>query len=83
MKSLKTFNLSQECIRIIRQMPNQSQFVERAVFERAAYLKTKKKLEAEFTIGDNTARQLMWALQQKDDCPSAVRAIILDIFEVK
>ena len=83
MKSLKTFNLSHECIRTVRQMPNQSQFVERAIFDRAAYLKTKEKKSATFGAGDLTARQLMWALQQKDDCPSAIRAIILDIFEVK
>jgi len=83
MKSLKTFNLSHECITTVRQMPNQSQFVERAIFDRAAYLKTKEKKSTEFDASDMTARQLMWVLQQKDDCPSAIRAIILDIFEVK
>lgn len=83
MKSLKTFNLSHDCIHKIRRQPNQSAFVERAVYDRLAYLASKEKKQATFSAGDMTARQLMWALQQKDDCPSSVRALILDIFEVK
>jgi len=82
MKSLKTFNLSHDCIQKVRRMNNQSSFVEQAIYDRLAYLKTKEKKSAAFDVSDMTARQLMWALQQKDDCPSAIRAIILDIFEV-
>lgn len=83
MKSLKTFNLSHDCIHKIRRQPNQSAFVERAVYDRLEYLRSKEKKQATFSAADMTARQLMWALQQKDDCPSSVRALILDIFEVK
>ena len=83
MKSLKTFNLSLDCIHKIRRQPNQSAFVERAVYDRLEYLRSKEKKQAEYDIRDISARSLMWALQQKDDCPSSVRALILDIFEVK
>ena len=83
MKSLKTFNLSHDCIHKIRRQPNQSAFVEQAVYDRLKFLRTKEKKQAEFSAADMTARQLMWALQQKDDCPSSIRAVILDIFEVK
>ena len=51
--------------------------------DRLEYLASKEKKQATFSAADMTARQLMWALQQKDDCPSSVRALILDIFEVK
>ena len=82
MKSLKTFNLSHDCIHKVRNQRNQSAFVERAIYDRLEYLRTKEKKAAEYDVSDMTSRQLMWALQQKDDCPKAIRAIILDIFEV-
>lgn len=79
MKSLKTFNLSTDCITKIKRQPNQSAFVEKAIWDRLEYLRSKQKKEASFSAADMTSRQLMWALQQKEDCPAAIRAIILDI----
>lgn len=74
-KSLKTFNLRRSTIKIVRTKQNQSEFVDRAI----------RKLHdgEDFDITDVPLRSIMWALSQRDDCPSAVRAIIYNEMGVK
>ena len=74
-KSLKTFNLRRSTIKIVRTKQNQSEFVDRAI----------RKLHngEDFDLTDVPLRSIMWALSQRDDCPSAVRAIIYNEMGVK
>ena len=74
-KGLKTFNLRHSTIDIVKKKPNQSEFVDRAII--------KLHNGEDFSIQDLPLRQIMWALSQRDDCPSAVRAIIYDVMDVK
>ena len=74
-KGLKTFNLRHSTIDIVKKKPNQSEFVDRAI----------RKLHdgEDFDLTDVPLRSIMWALSQRDDCPSAVRAIIYNEMGVK
>ena len=74
-KGLKTFNLRHSTIDIVKRKPNQSEFVDRAI----------RKLHngEDFSITDLPVRTIMWSLSQRDDCPSAVRAIIYNEMGVK
>lgn len=74
-KGLKTFNLRHSTIKIVRTKQNQSEFVDRAI--------VKLHNGDDFNITDMPLRGIMWALSQRDDCPSAVRAIIYDVMDVK
>ena len=69
-KSLKTFNLRRSTIQIVRTKQNQSEFVDRAI--------NKLHNDDSFNITDMPLRGIMWALTQRDDCPSVVRAVIFD-----
>ena len=70
-KGLKTFNLNHSTIRIVKRKPNQSAFVDKAIIE-------WDKKESEFTLSDIPTRQLMAALQQRDDCPRHIKIILWD-----
>ena len=74
-KGLKTFNLRHSTIAIVKKKANQSEFVDRAI----------RKLHdgEDFDLTDVPLRSIMWALSQRDDCPSAVRAIIYNEMGVK
>ena len=74
-KGLKTFNLRHSTIAIVKKKSNQSEFVDRAI--------VKLHNGEDFDITDLPLRTVMWALSQRDDCPSAVRAIIYDVMDVK
>lgn len=76
MKITRAYTLSVDVVNILKNKPNKTEFVERAVRK----LHTQ---EDEFTIADVPTRSVMWALSQRDDCPSAVRAIIYDAMGVK
>lgn len=69
-KGLKTFNLNHSTIAIVKKKANQSEFVDRAI---------RKLHDGEgFDITDMPLKGIMWALTQREDCPSAVRAVIFD-----
>ena len=70
-KSLKTFNLRRSTIRIVRQKQNQSEYVDKAIIKR-------HNEEKQFTIGDIPTRQLMAALQQREDTPRHIKIILWD-----
>jgi hypothetical protein len=77
MKTLKTFNLDQDTIRLVRTKPNQSTFVDRAI----RFLHNK---EEEFDIRDIPTRQLMAALCTRDDLHHMLKmAIQLELQETK
>ena len=69
MKSLKTFNLSHECIRIVRSKPNQSEYCESAI--RAMHNK-----EGEFDVTNLSTRRLLVILGLRKDCEPSIRALI-------
>jgi len=69
MKSLKTFNLDQDVIQIVKKKHNQSQFVCKAV----------RKLhqgDTEFDLSDVSTRRMLVVLSLRKDCDPAVRALI-------
>ena len=69
-KGLKTFNLRHSTIEIVKRKHNQSEFVDRAI--------NKLHNDDSFNITDMPLKGIMWALTQRDDCPSVVRAVIFD-----
>ena len=68
-KSLKTFNLRQSTINIVKTKPNQSEFVDRAI------IKLHNKQE-EFTIDDMETRAIAIRLKNRDDCPRHLSILI-------
>jgi len=68
-KSLKTFNLSHECIRIVRSKTNQSEYCESAI--RAMHNK-----ESEFDVTNMSTRRLLVILSLRKDCEPSIRALI-------
>jgi len=69
MKSLKTFNLSHECIRIVRSKTNQSEYCERAI--RAMHNKEKQ-----FDVSLMSTKQLLVMLGLRKDCEPSISALI-------
>jgi len=71
MKITRAYTLSIDVVNILKNKPNKTQFVERAV----------RKLhsgEDEFDITDIPTRQLMAVLQQREDCARHVKIILWD-----
>ena len=62
MKSLKTFNLDHDVIRIVRSKPNQSEYTNKSI--RAYHNK-----ETEFDVSNISTKQLLVMLGLRKDCP--------------
>ena len=71
MKSLKTFNLDQDVIRIIKTKQNQSQFVCKAIRK----LHSK---EEQFDLGSIELRRLLVLVSNKLDFADPMRPLIVD-----
>jgi len=69
MKSLKTFNLDADVIRIVRSKPNQSEYTNVAI--RAYHNK-----ESEFDVSLITTRRLLVILGLRKDCPEQIKVLI-------
>lgn len=69
MKSLKTFNLDQDVIRIVRSKPNQSEYCNKAI--RGLHNKEK-----EFDASLMPTKQLLVMLGLRKDCPEQIRVLI-------
>lgn len=69
MKSLKTFNLSHECIRIVRSKHNQSEYCEQAI----RHMHNK---ELDFDVSTLSTRRLLVILGLRKDCEPSIRALI-------
>lgn len=76
MKSLKTLNLTHECIRLIRTKPNQSAFVERAVWKLDKLEKDKQKEIDAIDVSDMPTKRLLVILGLRKDCEPSIRALI-------
>lgn len=71
MKITRAYTLSSDVVRILKNKPNKSEFVERAV-------RKMHNQEDEFNLNDIPTRQLMAALQQRDDCARHIKIILWD-----
>jgi hypothetical protein len=69
MKSLKTFNLDAETIRIVRSKPNQSEYCAKAI--RALHNKEK-----DFDVTLMSTKQLLVILGLRSDTPNEIKALI-------
>lgn len=69
MKSLKTFNLDAETIRIVRSKPNQSEYCAQAI--RALHNK-----ETDFDISNVPTKRLLVILGLRSDTPDGIKALI-------
>lgn len=69
MKSLKTFNLDQDVIRIVRSKPNQSSFVQDAV-------RKLHKKEVEFDLDLVATRVIAINLKNRAELPKHLRILI-------
>ena len=74
MKSLKTYNMDQDCIRILKNQPNKSQYVCDAI--RQKYNKMKEAYASDFDT-----RTLMIALKDRDIPEHIKRELINYLFE--
>jgi hypothetical protein len=70
MKSLKTYNMDQDCIRILNIQPNKSQYVCRAVRQRFSNID-------EVTPADFSTRQLLAALHSRSEISAQLAGCIL------
>lgn len=69
MKSLKTFNLDHDVIRIVRSKPNQSEFCNKAI-------RSLHNKEDEFDVSNLSTRRLLVILGLRKDCEPSIRALI-------
>jgi len=69
MKSLKTYNLDQDVIRILASQPNKSQYVSKAVRDRSNKSKT-------FSGQDAETKDLIRWLLSKDDVSDSLKALL-------
>lgn len=70
MKSLKTYNMDHDCIKILARESNKSQFVCRAI------RKLSNKID-EVSPADFPTRQLLAALSSRNDVSPQMKAIII------
>jgi len=70
MKSLKTYNMDHDVIRILSRQPNKSQFVNTAVRNKAHNIE-------EIFASDFDTRTLCIALKEKKDIPENIRREII------
>ena len=75
MKSLKTFNLYQSTIKIVRTKPNQSEFVDKAI------LRLHNK-ETEFTLVDIDVDEILKSIWYRASCPPHIAAVIRAHYDV-
>lgn len=71
MKITRAYTLSVDVVNILKNKPNKTEFVERAV-------RKLHNQEDEFNLNDIPTRQLMAALQQRDDCVRHIKIILWD-----
>ena len=69
MKSLKTFNLDQDVIEIVKKKHNQSQFVCKAI-------RKLDKGDTEFDLSDVSTRRMLVVLGLRKDVEPSIRALI-------
>ena len=69
MKSLKTFNLDHDVIRIVRSKPNQSEYTCKAI-------RSYHNKESEFDVSNLSTRRLLVILGLRKDCEPSIRALI-------
>ena len=72
MKVNRTFSIHYDLVTKLQIQRNQSATVCRALDK---WFKEKEK----FDLSDIPTRRMMWALSRREDCPSALKAIIEDI----
>lgn len=76
MRGLKTFNLSQECIKLVRSKSNQSRYVERAIFKMHKLEKDREKEINQIDLSDIPTKRFLVILSLREDTPDAIRALI-------
>jgi len=76
MKSLKTFNLSHDCIRLIRSKANQSDYCERAIYLKHNQEKKRQEEIDAIDISDVTTKRLLVILGLRTDVPKHIRTLI-------
>ena len=69
MKSLKTYNMDQDCIQILQHKPNKSQYVCRSI-------RRMQKLEEELDLNLIGTRYLLINLKHRSEISPALRALI-------
>ena len=70
MKSLKTYNMDQDCIQILQHKPNKSQYVCRSI-------RRMQKLEEDFDLIDIETRVLMIHLKNRAAISPQLKALLL------
>ena len=72
MKSLKTYNMDQDVIEILRPVQNKSQFV-------CAAVRRMKNGENAFDLSDVSSRQLLAVISYRKNVPDGLKAQIIQI----
>lgn len=71
MKTTRAYTMDQDVVRILRNKPNKSAYVNLAV-------RKMHSQEMYFDISNVSTRQLMACLQQRDDCARHIRIVLWD-----
>jgi len=71
MKIARTFTIDYNLYQELRKKPNQSRIVERSI---RRYLSA----DEDFSLEEISTKQLMAALQQRDDCVQHIKVILWD-----
>lgn len=71
MKIARTFTIDYHLYQELRKKPNQSRIVERSI---RRYLSA----DEDFSLEEISTKQLMAALQQRDDCVQHIKVILWD-----